>query len=753
METIGKQTFTDETLVRIRETVRADPGISRRKLSQRICEWLNWRNPAGRLQDMSCRKAMQELERRKLIELPPVTERYAFHQPRPRVAPPPLAVLACPLADLGEIEIIPVRGKPELQRWTAMMDAHHYLTAGPLCGAQLRYWIRCPLGILGGLSYSACALRVTCRDDWIGWTEDARKRNQALVVNNSRFLIAPTVKVPNLASHALARAQARLADDWEKAYAYRPVLLETYVERGRFAGTCYQAANWTHCGVTVGRGRQGTGAARKDVYVRPLTTDWQAVLCKQADGTVQVRSAAPAPAPKDWIEAELGGANLGDRRLTARLLQMTGQFYAQPLANIPQACGSVHAAKAAYRFLDNEAVDWQAILQPHYDATEERVRNQKVVLVAQDTTTLNYSSHPHTQGLGPIGNEREEVRGLLLHDTLAFTPSGVPLGLLAIQAWAREGIGSKHTRHLKPIEEKESWKWIESYRAVSQVQKRCQNTRLVVVADREADIHEVFAEQAKTRHGAQLLIRAERSRKRQVEDEAGGHEELWALLERQPLLGSKPFLVPPSGDRPARQAVLGVYASPVTLRPPKRKAELPPVKAWAVLAREMSPPEGVEGLEWLLLTTVEVKGCDDALERLEWYARRWGIEVYHRILKSGCRVESRQLENAQRLLNALAIDLVVAWRIFHLTMQGEETPEVPCTVYFTESEWKGLTTFTSRSVQPPQVPPSLQEAVRLLATLGGHLGRPGDGRPGAEVLWRGMTRLADIEAAYELYHE
>ena len=170
------------------------------------------------------------------------------------------------------------------------------------------------------------------------------------------------------------------------------------------------------------------------------------------------------------------------------------------------------------------------------------------------------------------------------------------------------------------------------------------------------------------------------------------------------------------------------------------------------LGREVDPPAGVDALEWMLLTTVEVKDKADAYERLQWYARRWGIEVYHRILKSGCRVEARQMGNAHRLRNCLAIDMIVAWRIYHLTTLGRETPDIPCTVYFTDSEWKALTTFAAKTKMPPEAPPCLNDAVRLLGKLGGHLGRNGDGQPGAEVLWRGMARLADIEIAYDLYH-
>ena len=750
---VGGRTVLQEILERIRAQVRTEPEISRRQLSLRVCEWMDWNNAAGRAQEMSARKALATLHRRGLIELPVLKQRYAFQEAAAPAACPPVAQVACTLGDLGCVELVRVNSNELSRVWRGLLDTHHYLKSGPLCGAQLRYLVRSErYGWLGGLSYSACARRVDCRDEWIGWSPSARSHNHPWVVNNSRFLIAPTVRVKCLASQVLARAQARLAEDWFEVYRYRPVLLETYVERGRFAGTCYRAANWSYVGTTHGRGRDGNGASIKDVYVRALSGDWQSRLCRDSDGQVRTRAPRAARAPRDWIEAELGGADMGDARLTARLLEMTGMFYAKPTANIPQACGSAMAAKAAYRFLDNEKIHWQGILEPHYASTEARVREEALALVAQDTTTLNYSTHPHTQGLGPIGTQSEKVRGLMVHDTLAFTAQGVPLGLLNLQCWARDGIGSRHERHRLPIEEKESFKWIESYAAVSAVQARARKTRMVVMADREADIHEVFAARADTPHGAHLLIRAERSRNRGVVGEDETPALLWDTLTPQAPIGRREILIPPSEKRAARQATLDVRSAPVILRPPKRTPNLAPVKVWAVLAQEVSPPPGVEGLEWMLLTTVAVQHKQDAFERLNWYARRWGIEVYHRILKSGCRVEARQLEQAHRLLNCLAIDLVVAWRIYHLTTLGEQTPDVPCTIYFTGSEWKALCTFVNRTKTPPQLPPSLNEAVRLLGQLGGHLGRNGDGQPGAEVLWRGMTRLNDIGLAYELYN-
>lgn len=753
MVTIGERSFTPEILARINQTVQAQPDISRRQLSRRVCEWLGWRNASGRLQEMSCRKRLLALHRSGALQLPALTRTYGFETPRPAPVCPPVAEVQCTLAELGEVELIRVSGSALSALWRGLLDAHHYLKSGPLCGAQLRYLIRSVrYGWLGGLSYSACALRVACRDEYIGWSDTARQRNHPQVVNNSRFLIAPSVRVKCLASWVLARMQARVAEDWQAVYGYAPVLLETYVERGRFAGTCYRAANWQWLGSTAGRGRDGGGASVKEVYISPLSRHWQRDLCREADGEVYLRAPKLERAPRDWIEAELGEARMGDLRLTARLLQLTGLFYDRPTANIPQACGAAMTAKAAYRFLDNEKVQWQAILASHYAASEARIREHDLVLVAQDTTTLNYSTHPNTAGLGPIGTERETVCGLMVHDTLALTPAGTPLGLLDLQCWARAEIGTRHARHSKPIEAKESVKWLKSYAAVCAVQKRCRRTRLVVMADREADIHDLFAAYATTPHSAQLLIRAERSRQRHVLA-AQSHEPLWPMVAQQPPIGGRNVWVPATATQPARQAHLVVRTAAVVLKPPQRSAHLPPVPVWAVLAQEIDPPPATPALEWMLLTTVAVNHPEDAFERLDWYARRWSIEIYHRLLKSGCRVEARQLENRHRLSNCLAIDLIVAWRLFYLTSLGEHTPEVPCTVYFTDSEWRALTTFVNHTPTPSATPPSLHDAVRLLATLGGHLGRKGDGHPGNEVLWRAMARLADIETAYRLYHE
>lgn len=752
---LSGQWFGAEVVARIAATVTAEPSISRRALSRRVCDWLDWRAPDGRLRDVSCRKALLGLQRRGAIELPACAEVAGFGATAPRPSPrPAVAEVQGRLADLGAIALVPITSgdRAASRLWTEVMQAYHYLGAGPLCGAQIRYLVRsADYGWLGALSFSAAAWRLKSRDAWIGWSEHAQRANLEKVVCNSRFVLAPSVQVPNLASHVLALSVGRLAQDWRARYGYEPVLVETFVDAQRFAGTCYRAANWVWVGQTAGRadgysnGTRSTGP--KEIYVYPLRPDGRSILCREPP-----RRLRPARGPAaTWAEAEFAGARVYDARLRRRLYRLAEDFFAQPGALIPQVCqGAPAPSKAAYRFFANARVDMQSLLTGHVEATAQRMRAHAVVLAVQDTTTLNYTAHPATEGLGPINTRKDQGVGLLLHDTLAFSVEGTPLGLVDAQCWARDpaqaGTKRAQRNHL-PIEQKESVKWLRSYRAAAEVQRLCPQTLVVSVGDREADLHALFQEAQQTPAGPKLLVRAERTRQRRVEADGGAeHAYLWPTLAAAPVAGQQVIAIPRQGTRLARTATLEVRYAAVTLRPPQGKP-LAPVAAWAVYAREVAPPESAAPLEWMLLTTVAVTTFAEATERLRWYTRRWGIEVYHRVLKSGCRIEDRQLTSAAGLERCLAIDLVVAWRIFWLVKQGRETPNVPCTVVLEDDEWTALYA-TVRNAAPPPTPPPLREAVRMIAALGGFLGRPRDGEPGTITVWRGLGRLDNIVLGY-----
>jgi hypothetical protein len=434
--------------------------------------------------------------------------------------------------------------------------------------------------------------------------------------------------------------------------------------------------------------------------------------------------------------------------LVQRLITVATDFAQHPTAPLPQACGSWSKSKAAYRFFDNDAVEPQAILAAHVQSTLARVQAQRVVLCAQDTTTLNYSTHPQTQGLGPISNNRDKTIGLFVHSTLALTPSGQPLGLLQARTWARSRrrFGrSSHQRNRTPRAQKESQKWMDSLTACQALAGQCPHTQLVNMADREGDLYDLFQQALGPTAGpvVHLLVRAQHNR--QV---VHPQKYLWDFLQAQRPQARLKIKVPRKDGQPKRLATLALRWAQVTLRPPCLKEEQPPLTLWAVEAREVRPPKGTTPICWRLLTTLPVETVEAAVEKVRWYAQRWQMEVIHKVLKSGCKVEQRQLETARRLQRVLMVDLIVAWRVLSLCKAARETPEGPASDWLSQAEWRALCSYMEERAQPPPRPPSLRQAVRWIAQLGGFLGRASDGEPGPVVLWRGLQQLRAITAAW-----
>ncbi|MBI4517488.1 MAG: IS4 family transposase [Deltaproteobacteria bacterium] len=756
----GGREFSAEVIERIRDAVQSDAELTRCELSRQVCRWLSWRQPNGRLREVSCRVALRALEQRGVIKLP--VARAAGDHGRARevkrdqiALEEPAVALPTELRKLGPIELVVV-GKhcpQEYQQWKQALERFHPEGHVALPQAQVRYLIRCRYGVLGALCFSAAARHLAARDAHIGWSTQARAVNRELVVANSRFVLLPWVKVKGLASHVLARAARQLAHDWHSACGLRPVLLETYADAARYRATCYRAAGWQRVGATSGRTRNDrtrTHPGRvRDIYLLPLVGDYRRRLCSEP---IVRKPPQPSSPERSWARRELWGAQLGDPRRFERLVSVLEDFYAKPNASLPQACHhSWGRLKGAYRLLSNDHISLRDILAPHYASTAERMNSEPVVLAVQDTTSLNYSTHGATTGLGTITSQADGALGLEVHDTLAFTPGGVPLGLVDVQVWARDPaeFGKKHTRRQRPIENKQSYKWLASFQAAAHAQRLCPHTRVVSIGDRESDVFELF-ELARSRddHPA-LLVRATADR---CVQSAGSIARLWQVVESQKESQVREVQVPRTAQRPARLARLSVRYCPVEVRPPRHGAAgRRSLWVWAVLAREHHPPAGVEPLEWMLLTTIEVGTFAQAMEKIDWYVRRWGIEVYHHTLKSGCLVEEREITTAAGLTNALAIDMIVAWRILYMTRLGREVPELPCTAVFTEDEWQSLLKVTHPHKPLPVQPPSLNAIIRMLAKLGGHIGRKSDGAPGVESMWTGLMRLSDISMCWRLF--
>lgn len=745
MQIYGKY-FTEPIINQIKESISSEPDITRLELSRRVCDWMNWYSPNGRTQDMSCRKALAKLNRRGVIELPKLRQNYTFRKKATRRLKPEAAELDCALSQVGEIVIEPIssRYSKDSKAWFALLDQYHYLGSGQLCGAQIRYIVKNSKGsYIGAMAFSSATYKLKSRDKYIGWSEQARRENIQYVISNDRFLIVPGVQVKNLASHILSKVLTRLPSDWEKRYNIRPLLVESFVDPSRFEGIIYKASNWKYIGDTSGR-RDGIA---KKVFVYPLDSQWQQRLCHESP--IGLGDIPLVDNPRHWAEAEFGSIQFYDSRLKERLYSIARDFYNNPQAGIPEACGSKAGSMGAYRFFQNEKVTMDVIITAHTEATIERIREYQVVLAPQDTTTLNYSAHPFTLGLGPINKIGDNSIGLILHDTLAFTEEGTPLGVLDAQCWARDEAekGKSKKRKELPIEQKESIKWLRSFQRVSEIQKLCPNTMLVSVGDRESDIYELFQEAVKDAQGPRLLVRSEKSRRRKIEQ-----EELWNYMPKQDIAGSLKIHVPRRGNKKARDVWVDLRFSKVKLTPPKQLSSSSPITIWAVYLIEHENSESLESpIEWMLLTTAEVNNLEDAVKRVEWYSGRWGIEVYHRTLKSGCRIKERQLETAERLETSLGVDMVVAWRIYHMTMLGREKPDSPCTVFFKDVEWKALHCYAHKTPKAPATPPTICEALRMLGKIGGHLGRKRDGQPGTQTLWRALIRLDTATEMYKVF--
>jgi hypothetical protein len=451
-----------------------------------------------------------------------------------------------------------------------------------------------------------------------------------------------------------------------------------------------------------------------------------------------------------WAEKEFISAELGDKRLKQRLVSITQAFLQHPAATIPQAMGDWAGSKAAYRFFENSKVSFAKIIESHKEATRDRLTESSVVLAIQDTSFVDYSSHPSTKGLGFLADENH--RGLMIHPTLLVSPQGVPLGLIDLQILMRDQIGVKEQRKFKTIEEKESHKWLESYRATAAFGLRHPDKQMVNVADREGDIYEFFHEaldhKSREVHAPDVLVRAAWNRKVKSEQKT-----IWPYMESKNIAGTVDMEVPRTEDQPSRKTTLNVRYAQITLSPPQRPRggqKLQPITLWAVYVHEQQPPDALEPISWMLLTTVAVTDFSKALAVLRWYICRWLIEIYFKILKSGCQIEERQLEAAHRLKNCLAVDCIVAWRIFFITMIGRSHPDIPVSIILEESEWKALYSFVQKKPYTSDLIPSLGDAIVQIGKLGGFLNRKGDQHPGVICIWRGMWRLADISATWKV---
>jgi hypothetical protein len=423
-----------------------------------------------------------------------------------------------------------------------------------------------------------------------------------------------------------------------------------------------------------------------------------------------------------WVEDEFAELDLGDPRRDRRAKSLLKRFSARPMASIPDACEGWTETVGAYRFLGNEEVEWSEMMQPHWARTAARARQFPVVLCLADTTELDFNGQ-EMEGLGPLSYEMQ--RGMYLHATYAVTPDREPLGVVDAWMWARELRDAKGQRGGI----KESVRWIEGYERVAEQAATLPETRLVYVTDREGDIAALMARAAELGHPADWLIRSQHNRSL---DESG---RLWDRVEAGEALGEITFILPGRAGRRAREVRQALRAQRVKLPGPTG------LEVTCIVAQEIGAPGNVPPVVWRLLSNREARDADAVVELIDWYRARWEIEMFFHVLKNGCKVEALQLAQMDRVERALVLYMVVAWRIARLMRLGRTCPELDAALFFEPDEIRGAY-LLAKKVRPTK-PTTLNQMIRLIASLGGFLGRKGDGEPGAKTLWIGMQRTMD----------
>lgn len=452
-----------------------------------------------------------------------------------------------------------------------------------------------------------------------------------------------------------------------------------------------------------------------------------------------------------WAMQEFSNISLGDKRLNNRLIKLCDKLSEAPESSINQACSTWADTKGAYRFFKNETVDAAAILKSHISKTVGRAEKYDTVLAIQDTSYLVYTSHKKTEGLGRISSVKHDrdktpivsTNGLIMHTSLAVSTEGLPLGILdqRIKARTSQVKGKNKNNQRIPIEDKESYRWLES---LNNTKDNLRKKRVVTICDRESDIYEFFHLSSKI--NAPVLVRASVDRTL-----TENNIRLWSFMKTRPVSGVFNVETPARDGKPSRVATLQLHFSSFVLKPPQKKASpLPNLSMTAVYVVEKAPSSDKEKLEWMLLTNLSVNNYEEAFEKVRWYCLRWRIEMFHKVLKSGFRIESCRLESADRLIRYVTIMSIIAWRMFMITLISRSNPDLPCNIFLSEGEWKVLYLKIKQKNKFPKQIPKIKEVVKWVAQLGGFLARKGDGDPGTITLWRGWKRLTDLTEGWYL---
>ncbi len=416
----------------------------------------------------------------------------------------------------------------------------------------------------------------------------------------------------------------------------------------------------------------------------------------------------------DWVIAETHTSNFNDKRLNKRYKKLLGNFASSPNKSIPGAFKSWGETLSAYRFFNNKEVSVEGILSSHTLATIERIKQEPLVLMPQDTSEIDFSKRQAITGMGYLGDTC--TQGFYIHPSMAITPDKHCLGIIDFQFWTREKLGSRSTRKNRSIEEKESYRWIKSYEAANQVTIAAPQTKIISIADREGDIYELFEKMPSELNKAYWLVRCGQRNRLVINKENGEDSRLWEVVKNTAPIGEIEFMLSSGRTynrdkskrkaRKERRVQQVIRTHTVHLKPTKRKGKrLNSISVNVIHCEEINPPCAEDKIEWFLLTSYPINEAKIAFDVIRWYLCRWQIELFFKILKSGCTIEKLQFTTYQATLNCVALYTIVAWRILYLTMLGRSSPDLPCDVVFETYEWQSVYAVSTKEPLPKQPPP------------------------------------------------
>lgn len=455
-----------------------------------------------------------------------------------------------------------------------------------------------------------------------------------------------------------------------------------------------------------------------------------------------------------WVESEFESIDLGDYRLDCRSIGIIEDLGLAPGRSIPQTFQSRSEIKAVYNFFSNKKVSDHKLLEPHMEKAVERIKEYPVVLLPSDTTKIDFTDKKAMKGKERLSNKRN---GLWLHSTIAITPERLNLGVIEANFWSRNSEVSDDNGKVRdrlPIEEKESFRWLQSYRAACEIARETPKTHIINITDREGDIVELFAESVKQRKRkvyADFIIRSQHDRVIENEDSENKKikNKLRDNLKKASTLGEVEFTIPPTEKRKGRKVKQELKAVRVKLKPTRNFKKK--VKINAVMAIETNPPEGETPLVWVFITSLPINSFDDVSKIIKYYLCRWEIETFFKVLKSGCKIEERQLQATSRMKALIAVFMVLSWRVVFTMMLGRICSEMPCSDLFIESEWKSVYKVLNKNKRLPRKPPLLGKFIEMIADLGGYIKRKNGEPPGVKVMWKGMVRMVDFAIAWEAF--